>query len=47
MPLPLDDPRQRRPDISKAISILRWEPRIELTEGIRNTSEYFSKIIHK
>ena len=45
MPLPLDDPRQRRPDISKANSILGWQPRIELTEGIKRTSEYFSNII--
>jgi UDP-glucuronate decarboxylase len=47
MPLPLDDPRQRRPDISKAISILGWQPRIEITEGIERTSSYFSKIIEK
>jgi UDP-glucuronate decarboxylase len=47
MPLPLDDPRQRRPDISKAISILDWQPRVELTEGIERTSSYFSKIIGK
>jgi UDP-glucuronate decarboxylase len=47
MPLPLDDPRQRRPDISKAISILGWQPRIEITEGIERTSSYFSKIIGK
>lgn len=47
LPLPLDDPRQRRPDISKAISILGWQPRIELTEGIERTSSYFSKIIGK
>lgn len=46
-PLPMDDPRQRRPDISKANSILGWKPQIELVEGIQRTSEYFSKIIHK
>jgi UDP-glucuronate decarboxylase len=42
-PLPLDDPRQRRPDISLASSILNWKPTISLEEGIRLTSDYFAK----
>jgi UDP-glucuronate decarboxylase len=41
--LPLDDPRQRRPDISLASSILNWVPQISLEEGIRLTSDYFAK----
>jgi UDP-glucuronate decarboxylase len=45
LPLPMDDPKQRRPEISKAKSILGWEQRIELMEGIQRTSDYFSKLI--
>jgi dTDP-glucose 4,6-dehydratase len=40
-PLPEDDPKQRRPDISKAKRVLGWEPRVELEEGLRRTVEYF------
>jgi len=40
-PLPEDDPRQRKPDISKARRILGWEPKVPLEEGIRRTIEYF------
>ena len=41
--LPQDDPKQRKPDITLAKSFLGWEPRINLAEGIRLTSEYFAK----
>jgi UDP-glucuronate decarboxylase len=41
MPLPSDDPRQRRPDISIAKEKLGWEPRISLEDGLRRTIEYF------
>jgi UDP-glucuronate decarboxylase len=40
-PLPQDDPRQRRPDISLAQSILRWAPIVPLAEGIKRTVAYF------
>jgi dTDP-glucose 4,6-dehydratase len=40
-PLPQDDPKQRRPDISKAKSLLGWEPRIDLETGLRMSLEYF------
>lgn len=40
-PLPEDDPRQRRPDISKAKRLLGWEPRVGLEEGLGRTVEYF------
>jgi dTDP-glucose 4,6-dehydratase len=40
-PLPQDDPKQRCPDITKARRILRWEPKIDLKEGLRLTLEYF------
>src|SRR5438876_1441499 len=39
-PLPQDDPRVRRPDISRARSILGWEPRIERHEGMRRTMDF-------
>lgn len=40
-PLPIDDPKQRRPDITKAKEILGWEPKINRQEGIKITYEYF------
>jgi len=40
-PLPEDDPRKRRPDISKAKRVLGWEPRVPLEEGLRETVAYF------
>ena len=40
--LPLDDPKQRKPDISKAQNILNWNPKINLEDGLRSTIEYFS-----
>lgn len=41
--LPSDDPKQRRPDISKAKQKLNWEPKIQLDEGLKKTIEYFRK----
>ncbi|MER8887037.1 UDP-glucuronic acid decarboxylase family protein [Mesorhizobium sp. M0816] len=43
MDLPQDDPRQRRPDITKARDVLGWEPKIDLKEGLRRTVEYFKE----
>jgi UDP-glucuronate decarboxylase len=40
-PLPSDDPKQRRPDISLAVAKLGWRPSIRLEEGLRKTIEYF------
>jgi dTDP-glucose 4,6-dehydratase len=40
-PLPQDDPRQRRPDITRAKSWLRWQPQVGLTEGLDKTIAYF------
>jgi dTDP-glucose 4,6-dehydratase len=42
-PLPVDDPKQRRPDISKAKALLGWEPKISLEEGLKNTISFFRK----
>jgi dTDP-glucose 4,6-dehydratase len=44
-PLPTDDPRQRRPDISRARTLLGWEPKVELEEGLRRTIAYFREVI--
>ena len=41
-PLPVDDPRVRRPDITKAKEVLGWEPEVDLEEGLKRTSRYFS-----
>ena len=40
-PLPEDDPKVRQPDITRAKSVLGWEPRVEFDEGIRKTIDYF------
>ena len=40
-PLPTDDPKQRRPDITRARTILNWEPKVQLEEGLVKTIEYF------
>jgi UDP-glucuronate decarboxylase len=45
MVLPGDDPKQRKPDISKAKSILNWEPKIQIKEGLQKTIEYFKQNI--
>src|SRR5689334_2933554 len=42
---PQDDPRQRRPDISKANDLLAWGPKIELQEGLRRTIQYFDELL--
>lgn len=45
--LPSDDPRQRRPDITRAREILGWAPRIELAEGLERTIRYFRDAIRE
>ena len=45
MPLPADDPKQRKPDISKAKEILKWEPTTQLREGLMKTIEYFDDLL--
>jgi len=44
-PLPQDDPRQRRPDISKAHETLSWSPRTPLNEGLKRTIAYFKELL--
>ena len=43
--LPVDDPRQRRPDTTRAREILGWQPRVPLEEGLRVTLEYFESAL--
>ena len=44
-PLPPDDPVRRKPDISLARKILKWEPKVPLEEGLKRTIEYFRKVV--
>jgi len=46
-PLPQDDPKQRRPDISKARRLLGWEPKVDLETGLKLSLEYFRKAVHE
>ena len=41
-PLPVDDPTQRKPDLTKARTLLGWEPTVQLREGLERTTEYFA-----
>jgi len=44
LPLPTDDPKQRKPDISLAKKVLHWEPKVPLTEGLQKTIDYFKNL---
>ena len=44
-PMPSDDPRQRKPDISKAMDVLGWEPKTQLREGLMRTVAYFDSML--
>jgi dTDP-glucose 4,6-dehydratase len=48
LPALIDDPRQRKPDITRARTILGWEPKIGIEEGLKATAEFFqSRIIER
>ncbi len=47
MPLPKDDPKQRKPDITKAKQLLGWEPKVDRKEGLKITYEYFKEALNK
>ncbi len=46
-PLPVDDPKQRQPDITKARRILGWEPKVDLAQGMKETIDWFAQRISK
>lgn len=46
-PLPVDDPKIRQPDISKAKKILGWEPRVPRREGLKQALDYFKEVLQK
>jgi dTDP-glucose 4,6-dehydratase len=46
-PLPKDDPKQRKPDITKAKALLGWEPKVDRKEGLKITYEYFKQALGK
>jgi dTDP-glucose 4,6-dehydratase len=46
-PLPIDDPKCRQPDISKAKKLLNWEPKVSRADGLKKTIEYFRSILQK
>lgn len=46
-PLPTDDPKQRKPDITKATEILGWTPKVDRKEGLKITYEYFKEALNK
>jgi len=45
MPLPQDDPKQRKPDITKARTLLGWEPKVPLAEGLAKSLDYFKACV--
>jgi dTDP-glucose 4,6-dehydratase len=46
-PLPIDDPKVRQPDISRAKEVLQWEPRVQFEEGIKETIDYFRESLKR
>lgn len=46
LPLPQDDPKQRKPNIERAKKLLNWEPTVPLAEGLKKTVHYFEKTLH-
>jgi nucleoside-diphosphate-sugar epimerase len=45
VPIPVDDPTQRQPDITRARELLGWEPTIGLAEGLQRTAKYFRSVV--
>ena len=43
-PLPVDDPKQRKPDITRAKEILNWQPKVSRSEGLKITYDYFKTL---
>jgi UDP-glucuronate decarboxylase len=47
LPLPQDDPKQRQPNIEKARTLLGWEPKVPLADGLKRTVDYFREVVGK
>jgi dTDP-glucose 4,6-dehydratase len=47
LPLPVDDPTRRRPDITRACTLLGWEPKVQLREGLRLCIPYFTRAVQE
>ena len=47
LPLPADDPKQRKPDITKARNVLGWEPTVQLEDGLKETIAYFRNLMNE
>ena len=47
LPLPQDDPKQRKPNIERAKKLLGWEPKVPLAEGLKKTVDYFREVVGK
>ena len=47
LPLPVDDPRVRQPDIARARALLGWEPRVDVEDGLRRTIEWFRSVLDR
>ena len=47
LPLPQDDPKQRKPNIERAKKLLGWEPKVPLAEGLKKTVDYFRTVVGK
>jgi len=46
-PLPQDDPRQRKPDITLAKNVLNWEPKVALQDGLKEVIHYFRHLLNQ
>ena len=46
-PLPADDPKQRKPDITRARNTLGWEPKVQLEDGLKETIAYFRSLLNE
>ena len=47
LPLPIDDPKVRQPDIGRARRLLGWEPSVSLEDGLARTVEYFRQLLER
>jgi nucleoside-diphosphate-sugar epimerase len=46
LPLPQDDPKKRKPDITKAKKLLNWSPKVDFETGLRKTLEWYKEVLN-